>query len=831
MPVVLLLLLALLLPLPVGAYDLPIMAVRSPRPGGDTGTSKIPDAFCPLCYEPGTDIVLLHPGGREEVLVAGVHGAAFDQQPGLDATVLYYAVCPDVRPEATNSQRHQTAYKQGCDTYKMDLATRQRTRLTRQAFALLTGAAQWAADPATVSPKPGETSIGYGVMNTAPTPLPHPGKVMFTSSRNGYLPNKDYTFPNFQLFVLDEYCQDAHGMPCVEEVGFLNLGSALHPVLMTTGEVMFSSYEGQGLRDKRLWGLWAIWPDGRAWRPLMSAFGMPEALHWQTEMSTPGGDILVAAYYINMNGGLGTLWRLAGSRPGKPMATSVPGFGSPVPTDPSNPVLRFGIDYVSGKEMTTRRSFSPVELGNFTPFSHSVDQGNPKGKVTMPSAGPNGDVVLVYSGPPANRQKNRPTNIPQIQMGIYIARGGKIVEDPSQLELVVTNPNYNYMQPKVLAPFKTIYGVEPRQLPWLPNDGTAHPSLPPGTPYGIVGTSNFDVRNTAPGTPQSNWAWQGADAGTYTDEDIYAVRILGMKPTPHKSYPSNNRARPEFTNGGANERLEVWGEIILHKPAPDGGVLLDDDGKPDTSFLAKIPGDAPFTFQTLDKHGHALNTSQTWHQVRPGEKRDDCGGCHGHASVGRPIHKTAAGKPGYVPHDLTQTTPWTVEWTDIEAQVRAFCGADCTGKSAQEIASAYAKPFQSRLSPLLEKMAGAPEDVQRQVRLWIDLGTPIDQVPGAWKQDATRPTLTLHVRQQPVQCPEGCSPTRSTRVVSIGAADLSELTGPPQVWLNGQEMRPRLTEEGRGVWVLPLEAGEQGRCEAIVEDTAGHTQRKWITLP
>ena len=27
---------------------------------------------------------------------------------------------------------------------------------------------------------------------------------MFTSSRNGFLPNKDYTFPNLQLFVMDE---------------------------------------------------------------------------------------------------------------------------------------------------------------------------------------------------------------------------------------------------------------------------------------------------------------------------------------------------------------------------------------------------------------------------------------------------------------------------------------------------------------------------------------------------------------------------------------------------------------------------------------------------
>ncbi len=32
--------------------------------------------------------------------------------------------------------------------------------------------------------------------------------------------------------------------------------------------------------------------------------------------------------------------------------------------------------------------------------------------------------------------------------------------------------------------------------------------------------------------------------------------------------------------------------------------ILDPDGNPDTSFLAKIPADSPFTFQTLDQQRH-----------------------------------------------------------------------------------------------------------------------------------------------------------------------------------------------------------------------------------
>ena len=37
---------------------------------------------------------------------------------------------------------------------------------------------------------------------------------------------------------------------------------------------MFSSHEDQGLRDRRLWGIWAIQPDGRAWEPVM--LGLPQ---------------------------------------------------------------------------------------------------------------------------------------------------------------------------------------------------------------------------------------------------------------------------------------------------------------------------------------------------------------------------------------------------------------------------------------------------------------------------------------------------------------------------------------------------------------------------
>jgi hypothetical protein len=105
---------------------------------------------------------------------------------------------------------------------------------------------------------------------------------MFVSSRDGFLSNKDYTFPNLRLYVMDEDGSN------VEKVGHINIGSALHPTVLTDGRVMFTSYEAQGVRDQRNWGLWAIWPDGRNWEPLMSAFSFAAAFHFRHNWPTGG---------------------------------------------------------------------------------------------------------------------------------------------------------------------------------------------------------------------------------------------------------------------------------------------------------------------------------------------------------------------------------------------------------------------------------------------------------------------------------------------------------------------------------------------------------------
>jgi hypothetical protein len=52
-----------------------------------------------------------------------------------------------------------------------------------------------------------------------------------------------------------------------------------------------------------------------------------------------------------------------------------------------------------------------------------------------------------------------------------------------------------------------------------------------------------------------------------------------------------------------------------------------------------------------------LNMAQTWHQVRPGEIRTDCGGCHAHSQKPTRFADTLAARADYPVWDLTGKTP------------------------------------------------------------------------------------------------------------------------------------------------------------------------------
>src|SRR5262249_18821896 len=85
-----------------------------------------------------------------------------------------------------------------------------------------------------------------------------------------------------------------------------------------------------------------------------------------------------------------------------------------------------------------------------------------------------------------------------------------------------------------------------------------------------------------------------------------------------------------------------------------------------------------WTFQTLDRDGMVLNMAQTWHQIRPGEIRNNCGGCHAHSQQPTLFEKTAAANKDYEVFDLTKQTP-LITSKKLDESKKRWDGKDETG--------------------------------------------------------------------------------------------------------------------------------------------------------
>jgi hypothetical protein len=630
-------------------YDYDIVYVRAPRFVKGKDGKKVQAPVWPNAAEPEnlrapTDLMLLHPDGSEEILVKGGKGAIADPYVSFDAQWVFYSYFHDVSGHG------------GADVYKVHVKTHKIVRLTRQQWTPNTGAVD------------GKTTLPQGVYNIHPCPLPG-GRVAFISNRDG-LKAPRLAQTALQLFVM---VGDGAN---VEKIGHLNVGQALHPVVLKDGRIIFSSLEVQGKHNTG-WGILSIHPDGTNWNPLVSALyfgGAPKPFHFQAQLSD--GSVIVESYYIPAMGGFGTYFKLPPRAP-----ADTPAFGPAKAQEDPRMLMMSSI---------FKLPFQPYGMEVLTRFTNNqdaaalrVDPKDPKsrhaGWVTQPCGAPDNHLLTLWSGMmPGNQGRIIDGQRTQVDSGIYLIKGGRPLWEPGEMLLIKNDPKYNEQWPRPLVPYKRIYGVaEPEVLPALRNDGKLSKHLPEGTPFGLVGTSSLYKREsfpqgavakgsvTATGTPYSvfptrdhrtNWDGQGADAGLYTNSDIHAIRILVMEPA---SLPVAGR----FSNH-AGERLRILGEIPVRKfglrnpPSKmKNGQPVDPDGNPDTSFLAKIPANVAWTFQTLDRDGMVLNMAQTWHQIRPGEIRNNCGGCHAHSQ--RPTHfkDTFAARPDYPVFDLTKSTP------------------------------------------------------------------------------------------------------------------------------------------------------------------------------
>src|SRR5687768_10374998 len=128
--------------------DYPIVYVRAPR---DVKRKMMfAEANLPLWTDPGADLVVLHPDGKEDVLVeGGEDGAVVDPFVSFDAAWVYYAHFRGMR-------NHRAA---SADVYKVHVKTRKVVRLTHQEYTPNTGVVPDGAKP-------------LPVYNLGPCPLP-----------------------------------------------------------------------------------------------------------------------------------------------------------------------------------------------------------------------------------------------------------------------------------------------------------------------------------------------------------------------------------------------------------------------------------------------------------------------------------------------------------------------------------------------------------------------------------------------------------------------------------------------------------------------------------
>ncbi len=820
--------------------DYDIVYVRAPRhvmKNGKQKPSAWPEIAHPTNIDAGYDLMLLHPDGSEEVLVEGREGSIADPYVSFDGETVYYAWF------------YLGALGTGSDIYKVHVKTKKIEQLTFQESTPNAGCHAFTEFKQQLANHP----IGRGVFNLGPCPLPG-GRVAFTSTRDQVKVPRGYPRVANQLFTMDTDGAN------VEKIGHINVGSALHPVILKDGRVIFSSLESQGVHGSIAWGIWSIHPDGTNWNPVVSALygsgGADDGFHFQSQLSD--GNLVIELYYNQNTQGFGTFFKMPPSAP-----DGVPQFGSAY--NPSVTTKEHGWEvpkmYMRGRG-TFRMPFQPYGMEVLTRFTHGSDSpaplsdlNDPKsvrvGKLTHPCGAPDNHLLAVWSSgsmPSANRG-SIPYDDP-LDTGLYLIKGGRTVDEPGQMLKIKNDPKYNEQWPRPLVSYERIYGIkEPKRLAALQNDGRQSKHLPESTPFGLVGTSSMYKREsfprgavpkgsvTAVGDPYNafsysmsspyNWGGQGADAGIYENSDIHAIRILAMEPA---TLPVAGR----FYNH-AWERLRILGEIPVRKFSrdPKGSVQpLDPDGNPDTSFLAKIPADVAFTFQTIDKDGMVLNMAQTWHQVRPGEVRNNCGGCHAHSQQQTEFKDTAAAKPDYPVFDLTKQTPLLTTKLKDESKTK-WDAADATGvrydkivkdvEYHRDIKPIFARSCVACHSGKLDEPAGKlvlDDDTLVEGPRW-DLGN-------AGKLPATYNAIAAHY----IGVGKYVRGFQSRRSPLIWKVFGKRLDGFPTEAAKGKEgIHKQILAQGefKGSIMPPLDAVKAGKVAALTDEDR-RTLIRWIDL-
>lgn len=615
---------------------------------------SIPQGEKPYEISPGADLILLKPDGSEIILVDCDSCSVMDPYISYDGKTVYYSLIEEPSRESASW------------IYKINLNQAEYTpiRLTfNDGFANELYAGNQGKS------EKHNLQFYRSIRDMAPVPLAD-GRLLFTSNRaalTAFNPGTDAVSRGSiqQLYVMDDHAGelDSAAKSNMHRLEAGSLHMVQHPMQLKDGRILFSSWQDAG--NKYLYAmtnLMVVNPDGTNLMQFTEPHDHHKMVeHFITQLSDE--QVVSGIYYPSFDYGFGILMRY--------------------PLDPEGPdFLRGSIEQLSSDnpDLNYRsfREFDRKGAVNITPHTtpRDIPAPNLSGKYSMPSASKDGGLLVAYSKGSVNYfgavcKKNNQCEA--LKSGIYLIPKGttNLISDPQQLIKVKDDPNYNEIWPRAVLPYQAIYGQT------KPDDNELNSAELPedqrlirGEAAALVGVSSmynreeldggdiFQSRSSNRELHDGNWLIQGAEAGVFSNSDIYAVRIVATPAKPYtnpiskyddskerwkeiRPYIDDKRldrvvARYASTHG---EKWQILGEFPLsHKDK------IDPQGNPDSSWLAKIPAEIPFLIQGIDKQGMTLISELTWRALKPGEKRADCGGCHAHSIEPLKFEDSAAGK-------------------------------------------------------------------------------------------------------------------------------------------------------------------------------------------
>ena len=588
-------------------WDYDIVYVRAPRFRGTNAKGKKrralggdrPSDHAP----PGADLMLLHPDGSEEVLVAGGRRLRADPYVSFDGQWVYYSTSTICKAgQWTAGGRHLQDPRQDAQDRAPDASASRRPTPGSPTGRRLSHAGA------------GQDRAPNGVYNMRPLPA---------AGRPGRLHQQPRRLQGAARLPERCACNSSSWTTTAatsRRSAISTSARALHPVVLKDGRIIFSSLESQGLRSD-LRGA-SGHPSRRhqlgPGRQRLRSGGAADAFHFQTQLSD--GSIVVEKYYNQNNARLRHLLQAAAASARRACRRSAPAYTTIRATDAECALA----DIETAASLIPACRSAPCGMEVLTRFAHGrrlarrprpirKDPKSPaRRQVHAPvrRAGQSPADRLVAGRPvqaaiddrshrPAGRRRHLPDQGRQADLGA--GRDAAHQERPEvqrasgrgrscPTSASTASTSRNALAPlandgklsapaggDAVRPGRHVQPVQARELPlWR---GAARDSVTATRrPLPCLGGSQRRQRPRS----CSTGAGQGADAGLYDNSDIHAIRILAME-------PATSRWSPAKFHNHASERLRILGEI----PRPQVQPRPKGQANPSTPTATRTPASSP----------------------------------------------------------------------------------------------------------------------------------------------------------------------------------------------------------------------------------------------